>query len=201
MTTETTTDIETETVTHSHVEHTVEVVEEEREVTTCEWCDGVHPIEETVAIGLGITTEERRLSDIPLSRGVIERAKGISAKTFHKKYDTASVVVESQQAQRVVPYCAWCANSVFGLDVESVLDAPAYEYYDQSGTDDHTADGGGGVSVTGVPSLSLGGWLFTFAAACYLATVLLVLIGVPTVVVYALLSVSVVAGLLPAYFA
>lgn len=163
-TTTTRDDIETETRTRTRVEADIEEVTEEYEVTTCQWCEGVHPVDESVAVGVGQSAEpvERTLGTLtvrdinPGGRIFFDAADGVKANEDYDNYapegwdsEVDLTVTYDREYETRVPFCAYCVGEVFGIDVETALDAPAMRVYpgpdDEFGTTtgDDTTDGGG----------------------------------------------------------
>lgn len=161
--TETKTRTETEVVTHEH----------DYEVTTCHECGGETPVSEAVAVGLGLsektTTVHYKIRgggratiyhDITINDTSVDTT-GETAPDFRASLGDSTAVfthskseymddaanqfisITSTEPRTTLPYCAFCYNAIFDRDLDTALDAPAFDVHGPTDDPDDTDDESG----------------------------------------------------------
>ena len=166
-------EIPTETRERTHVETSIEETTEEYEVTTCEWCEGEHPVEQTVPVAINPveTTTSREVATVevqhgPMVDGVwhIETAdcgsfsrrdvpnRGSMPHSTKRTEHTLYAETPELTADHTIPFCGYCANAVFdvAVDVPDEMDEPAADAYADFDFGQPVADTGDADESTGV---------------------------------------------------
>lgn len=142
-----------ETETRSETEREVVEHEHEYEVCECTWCGGETPVEEAVGVALG---GEQTTERVHVATARRRGASNISVATEHEDADVTSqhsgcdpfttrnydIYFDKPtfDATTAVPFCAYCAASVFDIETDAVLDAPAMQVHGPHETDATAGD-------------------------------------------------------------
>lgn len=140
-----------ETETRTEVEREVVEHETEYEVCECQWCEGETPVDDVVPVALApeMTTEPVKVASAESGSGHLNVITDLDDAGYereatdsfrHSRYGIY-VDMPTVEVDATVPFCAYCANAVFDIEVDDVLEAPAMQVYGPTGPDETTDDG------------------------------------------------------------